>query len=451
VNVVTDDQPTTKFDAEWFIAAATVYYLSGDSKHAVEGLDIALDMPLSEARRVSVLVLKASWLTESGSPGKGARTLDDAARTLESLPRSGHEEQWSALRMEQGRVTLQRGDFAAAEKFLAEAETLAMQSPERDRQLTDVFANQADLYLKQGQFGKAQDVLLRALEIDRRVGNKRGESNDLNMLGMVYETLGDAQTSRAYLTKALQVAEENGLTREALDAKTNLASLMDNAGDHAGAAKRFKKIGRKRLKGGDESGMACAVANQGVAAAYAGDTETAVGLFLRSHEMHLATGNLLHSVDDLINLSRAEEAQARYDQALSYAEQALTAATRFGLVERLWIAEWAVANARMNQALHSDDKSGLVEVVEEALAHYRRAADLVELQPAPPDPAESLVDLFAAETAALLACTDLLAVELIAAVASIASQRLRQEVKARVLDLYPKRRLVVVRGLRGRT
>jgi hypothetical protein len=56
-----------------------------------------------------------------------------------------------------------------------------------------------------------------------------------------------------------------------------------------------------------------------------------------------------------------------------------------------------------------------------------------------PDPAEPLVDLFAAETAALLACTDLVAGDLIAAVAPIARQRLRQEVKARVLDPYRER------------
>jgi hypothetical protein len=56
-----------------------------------------------------------------------------------------------------------------------------------------------------------------------------------------------------------------------------------------------------------------------------------------------------------------------------------------------------------------------------------------------PDPAEPCVDLFAAETAALLACTDLLAGDVIEAVAAIARQRLRQEVKARVLDPYRER------------
>jgi hypothetical protein len=53
-----------------------------------------------------------------------------------------------------------------------------------------------------------------------------------------------------------------------------------------------------------------------------------------------------------------------------------------------------------------------------------------------PDPAEPSVDLFAAETAGLLAYTDLLAGDLIEQVAPVARRRLREEVKARVLDPY---------------
>ena len=53
-----------------------------------------------------------------------------------------------------------------------------------------------------------------------------------------------------------------------------------------------------------------------------------------------------------------------------------------------------------------------------------------------PDPARPCVDLFAAETAALLACTDLLAGDLIEAVAPVARSRLRDEVQARVLGPY---------------
>jgi hypothetical protein len=53
-----------------------------------------------------------------------------------------------------------------------------------------------------------------------------------------------------------------------------------------------------------------------------------------------------------------------------------------------------------------------------------------------PDPARPCVDLFAAETAGLLACTDLLAGDLIQAIAPVARSRLRDEVQARVLGPY---------------
>jgi len=53
-----------------------------------------------------------------------------------------------------------------------------------------------------------------------------------------------------------------------------------------------------------------------------------------------------------------------------------------------------------------------------------------------PDPGQPCVDLFAAETAALLAYTDLLAGDLMESYAPVARSRLRDEVRARVLGPY---------------
>ena len=99
---------------------------------------------------------------------------------------------------------------------------------------------------------------------------------------------------------------------------TNLAALIDDAGDHDIAADMFRNIGSIWTKGGDKSGVACSVANQGVAAARAGDLEHAQALFSRSHGLHQAAGNWLHSVHDLFNLSGVETERGNLDQALSY-------------------------------------------------------------------------------------------------------------------------------------
>ena len=363
------------------LARATGAYQSGDSRQALQLLDEGIAVLPADAvtARALILLQKAQWLRESGHPEDGAKTLDETVRELDRLPRAGHETEWQGVRTEQGVVAHSRGDFKAAEAFLAEAETLAQQSPLRDLYLPDVYANQASLYIDQGQLSKAQDVLLAALEIDQRVGNKRSESNDLNMLGLVYGSLGDRETSRVYLEKAFEVAYKAQLMREATDAMTNLAALMDDVGDHEGAAEIFRNIGRMRADGGDESAVACSVANQGVAASMAGDLERAVTLLTRSHELHKEAGNWLHSVQDLLNLSNTEARRDRYDQALSYAEQALAGAHEYGLIELLWAAEDAVATWRAAVAVRSDGAEGAIAALEEALAGYRRAADVVEL------------------------------------------------------------------------
>ena len=330
-------------------------------------------------RRAYLLAHQAGWLRESGRLDDGAKALEDLARELDRLPRSGHDLEWCRLRMEQGVAAHHRGDFKAAEAFLAEAETIATQSQAHDLLLTDVLANQAALYLDQGRLGDAKNALLRTLEIDRRTGNKYGESNDLNMLGMVYESLGDTETSRLYLTRAFELADQSGLTREAADAKTNLAALMDNVGDHQGAAEMFRQIGQIRAEGGDESGVACSVANQGVAASQAGDIDNAVALLTHAHELHLAAGNQLHGAQDLLNLSSAESRRGRTDQALRYARRALAAAREFGLIELLWAAEASVSGLLEDQATGSTGDPGAIQAIEEALAGYRRAADIVEL------------------------------------------------------------------------
>lgn len=365
---------------EDLFAQASHVYLSGDVGRALRILDEAIAAaPEGDPIGPFLLIQKVGWLRESGHPEQSAEVLAEAGRELERLPRAGNETQWASVRMEQGMAAHNRGDFATAEALLTEAEGFASKSPARDLMLTDVFANQASLYLDQGRLSDAQNVLYRALEIDQRVGNKRSESNDLNMLGLAYKQLGDTSTAEVYLRKAFEVAFQAGLQKEATDAMTNLAALMDDAGDHEGAAEIFRQVGQFRTQSGDEAGEACSVANQGVAASLAGEHDRAAELLKRSHGLHLAAGNTLHAVQDQLNLSNVEAGRGNLAQALAYAEEALAAAREFGLVELMWATEYTVARCRVGVVTEAGATEEAVPQLEEALAGYRRAADVVEL------------------------------------------------------------------------
>ena len=338
--------PDSSAMSRWQEASAA--YLGGNSRLAVELLDKALAaVPAADARLRSYMLLqKVEWARESGRGEEAEAALNEAVPLVEQMPAKGYESEWAGLRLAQAYLARARGDFAAAEAFYSDAAALAACSPARDLLLPDVYANQAAIYLEQGKLGDAQKALMTALEFDQRVGNKRSESNDLNMLGLVAKRRGDADTAKAYFLKAFNVAHQGGLVRQAMDAITNFSAYLDDAGDHEKAAELFRESAVLLADAGDEAGLACAIANQGVAMAKTGDFNGAVAYLSRSRQLHLAAGNQLHAIGDLINLSNAEAQLGRHDQALAYAKEALSGAEDFGLIEMLWRAEYQVASSR---------------------------------------------------------------------------------------------------------
>jgi CHAT domain-containing protein/tetratricopeptide (TPR) repeat protein len=358
-------------------------FLLGNTRSALELIDEAITAagagdPVLQS---VLLVQKAGWLRESGRAEDAAAAVEQGARQLGQVPEEGNETEWSGLRTEQGNIARVRGDFATAEALYVQAEALAEKSPARDLLVTTVYANRAAVHMDQGRLGDAQDALLTALEIDQRIGSKDSESNDLNMLGLVAKRRGDADTAKAYFLKAFDVAYKTGLTRRAMEAIANFSAYLDDAGDHEKAAQLFRETGSLLASAGDEAGFADAIANQAVATANAGDPGGAIVLLTRARELHLATGNRLTAVGDLINLSQAEERLDRHDQALAHAEEALREAGDLGLIDMLWRAEYLVASCRAILAAERvpDGQEPDSETFSEVLAGYRRAIDYIEL------------------------------------------------------------------------
>jgi len=359
---------------------ATAAHAAGDTRSALQLIDTLLAELADNSRlRLFALIQKAGWLRESGSPAEAVRIIDIVVESLNALPAAGYETEWSSVRLEQGIHARERGDFETAEQMFIDAEALAEKSPAADLELPDIYSNRAGLYMDQGRYGEALDSLTAALAIDRRVDNLRSVSNDLNMLGMVYQRLGDTDTATAYLEEAFDIAASNQLAHEAYEAMSNLTTLIDDAGDHARAAGIFAQLGLVAGEGGDAASFACTVANQGVAAALSGNFEEAAALFTRSHELHLRSGNPLHAVQDLLNVSGVYAQLGDPGRALALSEKALAETQQYGLVSRLWMAEYTVAGCRLDLVAADPEGAGGLHQIEEALAGYKRAADIVEL------------------------------------------------------------------------
>ena len=363
-------------------------YLAGDTRQALHLLTEALsEGPSDPSLFALILTQKAEWARESGRLELAEASLRAAAHFVEKMPVAGHETEWSMLRGTQGFLAQADGDYPAAERFFEQAADLSEGHPLGEFDRSDIYANQAGVYLMLGKLGKAQQVTLKALELDQRLGNARGESNDLNVLGLISQQRGDDETARAYFAKAAAIAKRNGLNREAMAALDNLRGTLDQPADQALAAELGRESEALRADSADSARLACDLAGLGVQAVRSGDYERAVGFLVRSQELHLASGNAVHAVGDLINLAAAETRLGRYDEALDHAEQALRGAREFGVTDQLWRAEYHIASSRLARATAREfdrDAPGpeVWEIVAEigaALDGYRRAINDIEL------------------------------------------------------------------------
>ncbi len=104
--------------------------------------------------------------------------------------------------------------------------------------------------------------------------------------------------------------------------------------------------GEFATEGGDTAGRACAVANEGIAAALGGDLDGAAERFTAARRLHRDTGQWTHSVHDSLNASRLEATRGNHHAALQAALTALADAREYGMVDLIWRAEYMVASCR---------------------------------------------------------------------------------------------------------
>jgi CHAT domain-containing protein/TolA-binding protein len=363
------------------LGEATELYAGGQLGRALTVVDEALRQASAQQHRIlpSAMIQKAGWLREAGQTAPAAALLAAAEQELQRSDQGGASFEWSGLRTEQAALSQLGGDYIEAESLLAAAEALAREGPAAELQLPDVYANQAKLYLSLARLREAQQVLFKALEIDRRVGNDTSIVNDLNMLGTLYGRLGDVETARAYLEESLALASTKGLAKQAADAMSNLAAIADDRGEHAEAADMFATLNRFYVDMREGSDVACSVANEGIATVRSGDYARGRKLLSRAHELHLELGNAEHAIYDLVNLSSLESEEGNAEQALSLAVTGLASARDQGLIDLEWKLEFIVAQHRVALVKAGPSSAGVREAIAEALEGLVRAADIIEL------------------------------------------------------------------------
>src|SRR5690606_28208053 len=169
-----------------------------------------------------------------------------------------------------------------------------------------------------------------ALESVLRLDDGPLEARTRELLGNAWLRLGRYDEARTELTKALELFEAHGRTREAAGTHLDLSSLFDRQGDHAWALEHARRALELFRAAGDEGGTASALNNAGWHQARLGNLRDALDCCREALALFQRLGRTNGTAVTWDSLGDIHHRSGEYAQAIEAYQRAIALFRRLG-------------------------------------------------------------------------------------------------------------------------
>lgn len=300
---------------------APAWLALADAAQAIGEQDIAYEA-LEQARRA----------TPATEPTRQRRITAELALLDGDAPAAASE--WRALLAATPDDTLAElnlaralgggGDFAGA---TARLQALTTRDPNDPRAWFEL----GKFSIMQGQAQRAvDDHLVRALVLYKRSGNRFGEAETVNALGIGYGRLGQSDDAEEQYRKAVELRRAVGNRRGLATSLRNLGSVLSLRGKFDEAASYLEQARVLHNQLGDQGGIAAVENELGLLAEERGDYPQALAAFRRALVLWRQLGHKPGVAQALNDIGFAHYQLGAYDDAQAYLVQSSSAYAELG-------------------------------------------------------------------------------------------------------------------------
>jgi class 3 adenylate cyclase/tetratricopeptide (TPR) repeat protein len=248
-----------------------------------------------------------------------ARAAGDVKRQAQSLNRLTN-------------VLGRQGDLENALKCVQEAETLA-QIGNNELELAEAYYAKGAIAFYTGG-GSALELVEKALDLSRKLGNQAQETRSLNLLAGVHFSAGRYEESEGFCKDALRLAKELGDRYLEMNLQNNLGQLAEARGDYITALQRYRAAVESSQELGIRDSEIHFLSNLGGIQNRIGEHKEAE-LNLRQAIQVANIGRSLFLGETYRHLGLALLGQKRTDEALEAAQKALKLALESGVQDQV--------------------------------------------------------------------------------------------------------------------
>jgi len=189
---------------------------------------------------------------------------------------------------------------------------------------------EGELTYRLGEVAAARELVLRALDLAREVGNLRLEAAALNNLSDIVSAQGDFATAETMLERAVVINRELGNTAWEMVNLVNLGSLFISHGNFAAATPTHERVLALSRELGDSFAEAIASGNLGLLARHRGDFEEAHAFAARALAIYRELGAPAEEIGQLLLMADTAVGESDSMTARGLFRQALTASRELG-------------------------------------------------------------------------------------------------------------------------
>ena len=235
------------------------------------------------------------------------------------------------------------------------------------------------------ELDRALPELQQALKQDQDMGNREGEADALNAIGVVYKRKNDFEKALTYYQASTKIKEDLGDKRGLAASLGNIGSIYEIMGKREQALSVLKTSLEIRKEIGDKKGISTALNKIGQIYQSDGRLEEALTNYERSYELRKELGSKDLMASSLSDMGTVYALMGRFDEGVEMDSMALALRMETGeprdqaqslrniaetLINR---GQFGNARARLAQAIAIDTQIGDARIIardNQALAQY---------------------------------------------------------------------------------
>jgi tetratricopeptide (TPR) repeat protein len=189
--------------------------------------------------------------------------------------------------------------------------------------LAACFSGIGSIYLVQGNYDKALKYYSTAHKLDKKIGNKQGESVNLGNIAIIYHELGNYAKALEYYFKALKIDEELGNINDIAKDLSNIGIVYHDQGNYIKALEYYLnslKLNKEKL---NKVILAANYGNIGIIYQDQGKYPEALEYYFKALQINKEIGDIKNIAITLGNIGSIYKEQCIYSKALDYYFKAL--------------------------------------------------------------------------------------------------------------------------------